>query len=100
MTRRHRLGLTLSKQPTSSQQLDICKQQVDLVVPRAGMTCMLPDTVLLAVCGVRGLGRVGREHLAVALALEVPLTVVVTKTDVAGRASVNAVVAEIRCSSV
>ncbi len=60
---------------------------------------MLPDTVLLAVCGVRGLGRVGREHLAVALALEVPLTVVVTKTDVAGRASVDAVVAEIRCES-
>ena len=57
---------------------------------------MLPDYVLLAVCGVRGLGRVGREHLAVALALEVPLTVVVTKTDVAGRASVDAVVAEIR----
>jgi GTPase len=57
---------------------------------------MLPDYVLLAVCGVRGLGRVGREHLAVALALEVPLTGVLTKTDVAGRASVDAVVAEIR----
>ena len=62
------------------------------------MTCMLPDTVLLAVCGVRGLGRVGREHLAVALALEVPLTVVVTKTDVAGAASIDAVVTDIRCS--
>ena len=64
----------------------------------AGMTCMLPDYMLLAVCGVRGLGRLGREHLAVALALEVPLAVVVTKADAAGRPQLDRALAQIRCA--
>lgn len=58
---------------------------------------MLPDYVLLAVCGQRGLGRVGRQHLAVALALELPLLVAVTKADVAGQGALHALTAEIRC---
>ena len=57
---------------------------------------MLPDYVLLAVCGVRGLGRLGREHLAVALALEVPLAVVVTKADAAEGQQLEQVLAQIR----
>lgn len=61
------------------------------------MTCMLPDFVLLAVCGVRGLGRVGRQHLAVALALELPLLVAVTKADIAEQAALDALTADIRC---
>lgn len=41
---------------------------------------MLPDFVLLCVSAVgQGLGRVSREHLAVAVALGVPVAVVVTK---------------------
>ena len=44
-----------------------------------GMTCLLPDYVLLCVCGVEGLGRISREHLAVALALDIPLALVLTK---------------------
>lgn len=57
---------------------------------------MLPDYVLLAVCGVRGLGRLGREHLAVALALEVPLAVVITKADAAERPQLDRVLQQIR----
>jgi GTPase len=44
-----------------------------------GMTALLPDFALLCVCGLAGLGRVSREHAAVAVALEVPLAFVVTK---------------------
>ena len=60
------------------------------------MTCMLPDFMLLTVCGVRGLGHVGRQHLAVALALEVPLLVAVTKADVAEHSALDALTTEIR----
>lgn len=35
-----------------------------------GMTCLLPDYTVLCVCAVGGLGRMSREHLAVAVALE------------------------------
>lgn len=58
---------------------------------------MLPAFTLLVVCGVRGLGRVGRQHLAVALALEVPLAVAVTKADIAEAADLDAVASELRC---
>jgi hypothetical protein len=64
-----------------------------------GLTCMLPDAVLLCISAARGaaaarrgeepggpdgapgrlLPRAAREHLAVALALDVPLAVVVTQ---------------------
>lgn len=57
---------------------------------------MLPDFMLLTVCGVRGLGHVGRQHLAVALALEVPLLVAVTKADVADHSALAALTTELR----
>ncbi len=60
------------------------------------MTGMLPAYAVVVVCGVRGLGRVGRQHLAVALALEVPLLVAVTKTDAAEPAALAALTEEIR----
>lgn len=59
---------------------------------------MLPDYVLLAVCGLRGLGRVGRQHLAVALALELPLVVAIAKADLAAPAALAALTSEIRCA--
>lgn len=44
-----------------------------------GMTALLPDFGLLCVCAVAGLGRIAREHLAIAVALEVPVAIVITK---------------------
>lgn len=60
---------------------------------------MLPAYMVVVVCGVRGLGRVGRQHLAVALALEVPLLVAITKTDTSELAALAALTEELRCSS-
>jgi GTPase len=57
---------------------------------------MLPDFMLLTVCGMRGLGHVGRQHLAVALALEVPLLVAVTKADITEQSALNTLTTETR----
>eukprot|EP00775_Hariotina_reticulata_P008727 gene8727-8908_t len=46
-----------------------------------GFTCMLPDYVLLCVDAPAGVTRITREHLAVAVALEVPTALIITKTD-------------------
>ncbi len=46
---------------------------------RYGMTALLPDYALLCCCAVRGLGRMSREHLAVAVALQIPTAVIITK---------------------
>lgn len=51
-----------------------------------GLTALLPDYVLLAACTSAGLGRIGVEHLAVAVALEVPVAVVLTKVRAGGQA--------------
>lgn len=43
------------------------------------MTALLPDLALLCCCAVRGPARVSKEHLAAALALELPVAVLLTK---------------------
>lgn len=61
-----------------------------------GMTCMLPDYVLVCVCPLSGLSRVSHEHLAVALALEVPVACLITKADVAPPEAVEQVLQDVR----
>ncbi|KAL0047701.1 hypothetical protein WJX82_009826 [Trebouxia sp. C0006] len=61
-----------------------------------GMTCMLPDYVLVCVCPLSGLSRVSHEHLAVALALEVPVACVITKADVAPPEAVDQLLQDVR----
>ncbi|EFJ52866.1 hypothetical protein VOLCADRAFT_102822 [Volvox carteri f. nagariensis] len=61
-----------------------------------GMTALLPDFGLLCVCGVAGLGRIAREHLAVAVALEVPVAIIITKVELVNAERFAAVVAEVR----
>ena len=47
-------------------------------------------------CPLTGLSRVTHEHLAVALALEVPVAVVITKADVAPPEAAQQVLQDIR----
>lgn len=56
----------------------------------------LPDYVLVCVCPLSGLSRVSHEHLAVALALEVPVACVITKADVAPSEAVDQVLQDVR----
>lgn len=61
-----------------------------------GLTCMLPDYLMLCVSAVAGVSWVTREHLAVGIALGIPLFITITKADLASDAAVQAVAAEIR----
>lgn len=55
-----------------------------------------PDYVLVCICPLTGLTRVSHEHLAVALALEVPVAFVVTKVDIAPAEAVDHVLQDLR----
>ena len=61
------------------------------------MLLQLPDYVVVCVCPLAGLSRVSHEHLAVALALEVPVACVITKADIAPPEAVQQVLGDIRC---
>eukprot|EP00884_Botryococcus_braunii_P008149 jgi/Botrbrau1/17335/Bobra.0015s0081.1 len=61
-----------------------------------GLTCMLPDCVLLCVCPSSGVNRVTREHLAAALALDLPLAILLTKVDSVPATSVEGTLQEMR----
>ena len=58
-------------------------------------TSLLPDACMLCVSAARGVEAVTREHLAVAVALGVPVFAVVTQADLAGPAGPGAVVEEV-----
>lgn len=60
-----------------------------------GMTCMLPDYVMLCVSAAAGVQRMTREHLAVAVALEIPVAVALTKVDAVHEAQLQRVTAEV-----
>ncbi|CAL8463448.1 g2982 [Coccomyxa elongata] len=63
------------------------------------MTSLLPDYMLLCVSARSSGGhlpRSAREHLAVALALEIPLAVVLTQVDVAASSAAEAVIGQLR----
>ncbi|PRW57468.1 Two-component response regulator ARR14 isoform 1 [Chlorella sorokiniana] len=61
-----------------------------------GLTTLLPDCVLLCVSATAGVSWVSREHLAVALALGIPLAVAITKSDLAPEGAVQQAAEEIR----
>ena len=48
-----------------------------------GMTCLVPDYVILAVAATRGLDKGTLEHLAAALTLQLPTLIVLTKACLA-----------------
>ncbi|KAL4421140.1 hypothetical protein ABPG77_000775 [Micractinium sp. CCAP 211/92] len=61
-----------------------------------GLTCMLPDYVMLCVHAATGMSWVTREHLAVSIALGIPLFIALAKADLASEGAVQQVAAEIR----
>ncbi|KAG2502058.1 hypothetical protein HYH03_000552 [Edaphochlamys debaryana] len=93
-------ALTPAEVTSSSAQvltfLDLAGHEKYLKTALYGLTALLPHYGLLAVCGAAGLGRVGVEHLAVALALEVPVAVVITKVELVRPERFAALVAEVR----
>lgn len=62
----------------------------------AGMTSLLPDFLMLCVCAKTGLDLTTREHFAAALALDMPVFCVVTKSDTVSPAKLERTLRETR----
>eukprot|EP00128_Syssomonas_multiformis_P011424 Colp12_sorted_trinity150504_noHs@4353 len=63
--------------------IDLAGHHKYLKTTVSGLTCHQPDYTLLTVAANAGLVGMGKEHLGLAVALNMPLVVVVTKVDVA-----------------
>ncbi|KAK9865507.1 hypothetical protein WJX84_004097 [Apatococcus fuscideae] len=63
-----------------------------------GLTCLRPDFMLLCVEMGLGLEPAAREHLAVALALRIPVALLLTKADLAQPGQLSSSLAELRAT--
>ena len=62
--------------------IDLCGHERYLKTTVFGLTAMLPDFALLVVGANMGVQRMTREHISIAVALSLPIAVVVTKVDI------------------
>ena len=61
-----------------------------------GLTCYQPDFAMLVVAGNAGIVETAREHLGYAVALKIPICIVVTKIDVCPAAVVSRTLEQIQ----
>ena len=61
--------------------IDLCGHAKYLKTTILGMVGMQPDYILIVVGANFGLSRMTKEHLGIALALEIPFFIVMTKID-------------------
>lgn len=66
--------------------LDMCGHEKYLKTTMFGLTSLYPDYVMLVIGANMGLSKMTKEHLGIAMALELPIIVVFTKTDLAPNA--------------
>jgi GTPase len=63
--------------------IDLCGHEKYLKTTMFGLVGLLPDYCLIVIGANMGITRMTREHLVIALALKVPIFVVITKVDIA-----------------
>merc|ERR1719450_1477422 len=72
---------------TQSSQLvtfiDLCGHEKYLKTTIFGLVGLCPDHAMIVVNANAGFQRMSREHLGIALALRIPILIVVTKVDIA-----------------
>lgn len=61
--------------------LDLCGHEKYLKTTMFGMVGLMPDYAMIIVGANMGVSRITKEHLGIALALKVPIIVVITKID-------------------
>lgn len=61
--------------------IDLCGHEKYLKTTMLGLVGMVPDYILVVVGANFGLSRMTKEHLGIALALEIPFFIVMTKID-------------------
>mmetsp|Transcript_20132 Transcript_20132/g.46910 ORF Transcript_20132/g.46910 Transcript_20132/m.46910 type:complete len:553 (+) Transcript_20132:90-1748(+) len=63
--------------------IDLCGHERYLKTTIFGLIGLCPDHAMIVVNANSGFQRMSREHLGIALALKIPITIVVTKIDIA-----------------
>lgn len=63
--------------------IDLCGHEMYLKTTIFGLTGLVPDYALIVVGANMGVQRMTKEHLGIALALKIPIFIVVTKIDIA-----------------
>jgi len=63
--------------------IDLCGHEKYLKTTMFGLVGLLPDYCLIVIGANMGITRMTREHLVIALALKIPIFVVITKVDIA-----------------
>lgn len=63
--------------------IDLCGHEKYLKTTLFGLVGLLPDYCLIVIGANMGITRMTREHLVIALALKIPIFVVITKVDIA-----------------
>lgn len=63
--------------------IDLCGHEKYLKTTMFGMVGLLPDYCLIVIGANMGITRMTREHLVLALALKIPILIVITKVDIA-----------------
>ena len=76
-------GLIASKSDKFITFLDLCGHEKYLKTTMFGMVGLMPDYAMIIVGANMGVSRITKEHLGIALALKIPIIVVVTKIDLA-----------------
>jgi GTPase len=61
--------------------IDLCGHEKYLKTTMLGMVGMVPDYVMIVVGANLGLSKMTKEHLGIALALNIPFYIVLTKID-------------------
>lgn len=63
--------------------IDLCGHEKYLKTTMFGLVGLLPDYCLIVIGANMGITKMTREHLVIALALKIPILVVITKVDIA-----------------
>ena len=63
--------------------LDLCGHEKYLKTTVFGLTSHFPDYAMIIVGANMGVQRMTKEHLGIAIALKIPLYVILTKIDIA-----------------
>jgi GTPase len=63
--------------------IDLCGHETYLKTTMFGLTGLMPDYAAIIVGANMGIQRMTKEHLGIALALKIPIFIIITKVDIA-----------------
>lgn len=76
--------------------IDLCGHEKYLKTTIVGMVGMVPEYTLIVIGANSGLTKMTKEHLGIALALEIPFFIVITKIDMVEQETLKKTINEIK----